>query len=180
MSTPGSSFTVTKEQLAELAESRGRDFRERDRILSSHGEIEGLLRKLRVSNVSQGLNESDKTDLAERRSTFGENRYSRTDLNRQATVLRNGKVQHIPIVELVVGDICPLRIGDRIPGDGLAIESDSLKIDESPLTGETDLVNKPIGDILLADTDVKIGSGKMVVIGVGINSAVGSIDRLFS
>jgi hypothetical protein len=55
-----------------------------------------------------------------------------------------------------------------------------LKIDESSLTGETDLIkkgeNEDIG--LLSGTHVMEGSGRMVIVGVGLNSQVGNIMSL--
>ena len=50
---------------------------------------------------------------------------------------------------------------------------------EKFLLGETSLVPKPNRDIVLAGTQVKFGEGKIFIIGVGIYSQVGSIDRLF-
>jgi len=43
-----------------------------------------------------------------------------------------------------VGDICQIKYGDLLPADGLVIQSNDLKVDESSLTGESDLVSKNI------------------------------------
>ena len=48
----------------------------------------------------------------------------------------------IHIQDLVVGDICYIKYGDLLPADGIVVESSDLRVDESSLTGETDLVNK--------------------------------------
>lgn len=70
--------------------------------------------------------------------------------------------------------------GDLLPADGLIVQSSDLKIDESSLTGETDLIrkgeNEDVG--LLSGTHVMEGSGRMVVVGVGLNSQVGNIMSL--
>ena len=57
-------------------------------------------------------------------------------------MVRNGKVIRIHIQDLVVGDICYIKYGDLLPADGIVVESSDLRVDESSLTGETDLVNK--------------------------------------
>ena len=54
-----------------------------------------------------------------------------------------------------------------------------MKIDESSLTGETDLIKKNEDDIgVLSGTHVMEGSGRILVTGVGLNSQVGSIMSL--
>lgn len=52
------------------------------------------------------------------------------------TVMRNGKVQEVPRKDIVVGDIVMLNTGDEVPADGTLLESHSLQINESTLTGE--------------------------------------------
>ncbi|CAF1122778.1 unnamed protein product [Adineta steineri] len=172
---PGtSSFVLTKKQLYALANER--NINTEFGISHPYDGIEGVLRNLRVRDLNQGLDASNQIDLEERRSAFGKNQWSGTKLDRQATVLRNGKIQQIPIVEVVVGDVCHVKAGDKLWADGLVIESKDLKIDESELTGEADFVNIRIGVMILADTDVKHGTGKMVVTGVGIYTLTGAID----
>ncbi len=51
-------------------------------------------------------------------------------------VIRNGKTIEIAKKDVVVGDIVKLVSGDEVPADGELLESVSLKIDESSLTGE--------------------------------------------
>ena len=55
----------------------------------------------------------------------------------------------INIKNLVVGDICCIKYGDLLAADGLIIHSSDLKVDESSLTGETDLVKKNEYDVSL-------------------------------
>ena len=52
------------------------------------------------------------------------------------TVMRNGKATTIPRKDVVVGDIVMLSVGEEIPADGELLESTSLNVDESTLTGE--------------------------------------------
>jgi Ca2+ transporting ATPase len=95
------------------------------------------------------------------------------------TVIRKGESSSIFNGDIVVGDICQLKYGDMIPADGLLVQNNDLRIDESSLTGESDLVKK--GDanpFILSGTRVMEGSGKMVVTAVGINSRSGQILKL--
>ena len=55
----------------------------------------------------------------------------------EAKVLRDGTVVQIPSAEVTVGDRVMLDAGDYIPADGRILESASLKVDESALTGES-------------------------------------------
>ena len=51
-------------------------------------------------------------------------------------VVRDGEVQEVPKRDIVVGDIVVLNTGVEIPADGELVESVSLQINESTLTGE--------------------------------------------
>ncbi|NXE58129.1 AT2B1 ATPase, partial [Dromaius novaehollandiae] len=70
--------------------------------------------------------------------------------------------------------------GDLLPADGILIQGNDLKIDESALTGESDHVRKAVDKdpMLLSGTHVMEGSGKMVVTAVGVNSQTGIIFTL--
>jgi Ca2+-transporting ATPase len=57
-------------------------------------------------------------------------------------VTRNGNAADILIDNVLVGDVVILRTGDQVPADGLFIDGYDLRIDESSLTGETDLSKK--------------------------------------
>lgn len=50
--------------------------------------------------------------------------------------IREGEVIEVPRRDLVVGDIVMIETGDEIPADGRLLESYSLQVDESTLTGE--------------------------------------------
>ncbi|NXM70802.1 AT2B1 ATPase, partial [Serilophus lunatus] len=70
--------------------------------------------------------------------------------------------------------------GDLLPADGVLIQGNDLKIDESALTGESDHVRKSLDKdpMLLSGTHVMEGSGRMVVTAVGVNSQSGIIFTL--
>jgi len=107
-----------------------------------------------------------------------------------AKVLRDGKVKNIDSSKIVVGDIVLLEAGDAIPADGRIIESISLKVEESSLTGESipiDKIDKPLlnknSDVPLGDrinmvymgSVVVYGKGKFVVTTTGMNTEMGKI-----
>ncbi|KAM5182452.1 plasma membrane calcium-transporting ATPase 4-like isoform 2-T3 [Mantella aurantiaca] len=105
---------------------------------------------------------------------------NRIEQEQKFTVIRNGQVIQIPVAELVVGDIAQVKYGDLLPADGILIQGNDLKIDESSLTGESDQVKKSLekDPMLLSGTHVMEGSGRMVVTAVGINSQTGIIFTL--
>uniref|UniRef100_A0A8D2LRI8 Calcium-transporting ATPase n=1 Tax=Varanus komodoensis TaxID=61221 RepID=A0A8D2LRI8_VARKO len=105
---------------------------------------------------------------------------SRIEQEQKFTVIRGGQVIQIPIADIVVGDIAQVKYGDLLPADGVLIQGNDLKIDESSLTGESDHVKKTLDrdPMLLSGTHVMEGSGRMVVTAVGVNSQTGIIFTL--
>ncbi|XP_042590158.1 plasma membrane calcium-transporting ATPase 3-like isoform X4 [Cyprinus carpio] len=105
---------------------------------------------------------------------------SRIEQEQKFTVIRKGQVIQIPVSEIVVGDIAQIKYGDLLPADGILIQGNDLKIDESSLTGESDHVRKSLekDPMLLSGTHVMEGSGRMVVSAVGLNSQTGIIFTL--
>ena len=104
--------------------------------------------------------------------------------------MRDGSVVPIPSAEVTVGDIVMLDAGDYIPADGRLLESASLKVDESALTGESLGVEKmtdaiegevPLGDrtnMVYSGSFVTYGRGSFVVTGIGMETEVGKIASL--
>ncbi|XP_060095899.1 plasma membrane calcium-transporting ATPase 2 isoform X13 [Heteronotia binoei] len=105
---------------------------------------------------------------------------SRIEQEQKFTVVRGAQVIQIPVAEIVVGDIAQIKYGDLLPSDGVFIQGNDLKIDESSLTGESDQVRKSVDKdpMLLSGTHVMEGSGRMVVTAVGVNSQTGIIFTL--
>ncbi|KAM9576765.1 plasma membrane calcium-transporting ATPase 3 isoform 1-T1 [Trichechus inunguis] len=105
---------------------------------------------------------------------------SRIEQEQKFTVIRNGQLLQVPVAALVVGDIAQVKYGDLLPADGVLIQGNDLKIDESSLTGESDHVRKSVDKdpMLLSGTHVMEGSGRMVVTAVGVNSQTGIIFTL--
>ena len=70
----------------------------------------------------------------------------------------DNNVKQINVKDLVVGDICFVKYGDLIQADGIVLQSNDLKIDESMLTGENDLIKKDVVD------NITVFSGKFIKI----------------
>ena len=101
--------------------------------------------------------------------------------------IRDGAVCLVPRREVVVGDYIVIETGDEIPADGKLVQSDSLQINESSLTGEL-LTEKEVTpsrsprgeeaypkDMVLRSTMVMNGSGIFVVTAVGDNTEIGKV-----
>ncbi|XP_019132854.1 plasma membrane calcium-transporting ATPase 2 isoform X1 [Larimichthys crocea] len=105
---------------------------------------------------------------------------SRIEQEQKFQVVRAGQVIQLPVADIVVGDIAQVKYGDLLPADGVLIQGNDVKIDESSLTGESDHVKKNADKdpMLLSGTHVMEGSGRMVVTAVGVNSQTGIIFTL--
>lgn len=108
-----------------------------------------------------------------------------------AKVLRNGQKLEIPSRELMVGDILYLDAGDYVSADGRILESFSLQVNESSLTGESesvlkfaDIIDKEdvaIGDrknMVFSGSFVTYGRGVVLVTDIGMNTEIGKIANL--
>lgn len=109
-----------------------------------------------------------------------------------AKVIRDAKVQRVKADELVPGDIIKVAVGDRVPADCriLSIHSNSFRIDQSILTGESESVGKETAAIedakavkqdqvnmLFSGTTVVTGNATAVVVLTGSNTAIGDIHE---
>uniref|UniRef100_A0A673Y8W0 Calcium-transporting ATPase n=1 Tax=Salmo trutta TaxID=8032 RepID=A0A673Y8W0_SALTR len=105
---------------------------------------------------------------------------SRIEQEQKFTVVRGGQVIQVHVAEIVVGDVAQVKYGDLLPADGVLIQGNDLKIDESSLTGESDHVKKTLDNdpMLLSGTHVMEGSGKILITAVGVNSQTGIIFTL--
>jgi H+-transporting ATPase len=91
----------------------------------------------------------------------------------EAKVLRDGSIVNVPADQLVPGDIIRVRLGDVIPADLKFLEGDSVKVDQSSLTGESLPVTKSEGDEGYSGSVVKQGEIEAVVTSTGINTFLG-------
>lgn len=93
----------------------------------------------------------------------------------QATVVRDGARRQVASDELVADDLVMLQGGDQILVDGNLVAAESLHVDESILTGESEPVPRSVGDQLRAGAFVTEGSGQAVASSAGGDSYA---DRL--
>ena len=104
------------------------------------------------------------------------------------TVKRDGKIIQIPRKEVVVGDIVLLNTGDEVPADGILLESHSLQINESTLTGEPVISKTTVeeefdeeatypSNKVMRSTTVVDGYGTMLVELVGDATEYGKVNQ---
>jgi P-type Ca2+ transporter type 2C len=109
----------------------------------------------------------------------------------QASVIRNNKVSVVPSEELVPGDLILLEAGNLVPADIRLVETHSLRIVESSLTGESVPVDKspevitetdlPLGDRLnmaYKGTHITNGRATGIVTGTGMKTELGLIAAM--
>lgn len=96
---------------------------------------------------------------------------------KEATVIRDGKEQKIPIEQVQVGDHIIVKPGEKIPVDGHVIEG-TTSIDESMITGEPIPVDKNVNDIVIGATVNKNGTITMVAEKVGKDTALAGIIKI--
>jgi len=104
-------------------------------------------------------------------------------------VRRNGRDQFVDVSTLLVGDVLQMNIGDIIPVDGILLKG-LVVIDESSMTGESDVVKKTPNVVdhssekkcsypfIISGTKVVGGGGEMLVCAVGVNSIMGRAMNL--
>ena len=112
-----------------------------------------------------------------------------------ARVRRDSDERTIDATRLVPGDVVLVEAGDRIPGDGRLVVANSLEIDESILTGESEPTAKatvplPLGrehagvgdrtSMVHMNTSVTRGRGEFLVTATGMRTEVGRIATLLA
>ena len=108
-----------------------------------------------------------------------------------ALVRRGGQVTELSALQLVPGDVVLLEAGNVMPADLRLIETVQLKVDESPLTGESVPVEKrtaplheaeaPLGDrvnLAYKGTSVTYGRGSGLVVATGMQTELGRIASM--
>ena len=85
-------------------------------------------------------------------------------------VRRNGESIAISLQQLVYGDVIEIFPGESIVADGTVLFSDSLELDESSLSGESESVSKKTGDVLTSGAYCLAGFGLMKAEKVGRQS----------
>jgi len=113
-------------------------------------------------------------------------------LPRKVKVIRDSIVKEIEASQIVPGDLIELSEGDNIPADGRLINAEEMRVDNSPLTGESKPIYKvaePVADgknfiwteipnLVFAGTSVLSGRGRVVVTSTGMDTEIGRVAYL--
>ncbi|EGE06037.1 calcium-transporting ATPase [Trichophyton equinum CBS 127.97] len=110
----------------------------------------------------------------------------------EAKVVRDGAIHRIKAEELVPGDIISVAVGDRVPADCrlLTIQSNSFRVDQAILTGESQSVSKTTNaiqdpqavkqdqiNLIFSGTTVVTGHATAIVVLTGASTAIGDIHE---
>jgi P-type Mg2+ transporter len=109
-------------------------------------------------------------------------------ISSKVDVIRDSKRQKINKSELVVGDIVLLKLGDIVPADCVLLKASDIRVNESILTGESEVIHKSVlvllaesndsKHLLFAGSSVAQGSGIARVVAVGDDTSFGTISHL--
>ena len=109
---------------------------------------------------------------------------------KKVLVIRDGIEKEISIEDILVGDIIKLRIGDIINVDGFVFGDAKIGMDESPVTGESDIMwkmnnfeikgSKYTCPFVFSGSQVVDGLGNMVVAAVGDKTFEGQNKQLIN
>ncbi|MCQ2815578.1 MAG: HAD-IC family P-type ATPase, partial [Bacilli bacterium] len=108
---------------------------------------------------------------------------SRENKFKKVILLRDGKEEEMSIEAILAGDILKLRIGDIVGVDGYILDGYRVGMDESPVSGESNIMWKEnkfeqageeeykyITPFILSGSQVQEGFGYMLVTAVGSNT----------
>lgn len=108
-----------------------------------------------------------------------------------AKVIRDNRLQKIPVRDVVPGDIIDLEEGDRVPADARLVEAEGFWINNIPLTGESEpqprtaeaASDSTVGyqeapNLVFMSTSVVRGHGTGVVFATGLQSKFGELANL--
>ncbi|MBU3935595.1 cation-transporting P-type ATPase [Patescibacteria group bacterium] len=100
-----------------------------------------------------------------------------------AMVIRNKIRMVIEAKNIVPGDVVVLKMGDKIPADGVVVEATDLYVNEAILTGESEAINKGVGrkkkNVVYMGTTVSGGKGLILVTNIGMRTRMGGLaDQL--
>ena len=91
---------------------------------------------------------------------------------------RDGDWVDVPMREVVKDEIIHIQPGDRLVVDGSVLQADSLELDESQLTGESDAIAKAPDDRALSGSFCTAGTGIMRATQVGADSQINRLSAI--
>jgi Ca2+-transporting ATPase len=108
---------------------------------------------------------------------------------RNAKVLRDGQIKHVPVADVVPGDLITLEEGDKVPADARVVKCYEFSVDNSMLTGESDPQKRMASELtegdsadlykchnlIFAGTTVASGSSIAIVLRTGAGTEFGRI-----
>ena len=94
----------------------------------------------------------------------------------KASVIRNGKKEKIHINDIVVDDIILYELGNQVVVDSVILEG-TCEADESFITGESKMIIKKKGDMLLSGSFIVSGNVTSKVVHVGLDNYTSIISR---
>ncbi|EGR30692.1 hypothetical protein IMG5_125530 [Ichthyophthirius multifiliis] len=150
-----------------------------------------ILAVIIIISISAGNNyvkEKQFQKLSEKREQMNiqVTRNGKVKIKNKKIICTNIQVIQIDSKELLVGDLLHIQIGDVMPVDGILLEGSEISMDESSVTGESDLVTKcPAlsGEVsqdtyfLISGSKVMDGSGLILVCTVGSNTQLGKLKE---
>jgi Ca2+ transporting ATPase len=152
-------------------------------VEEDHGGVPGWIEPLAILvTVTIVLNVSASIDY-QKEILFAELNKKLEKTNKRQ-VIRGGKMIEVTEREIVVGDLLVFNnvLQSQIPADGLFVSGDNVKMDQGALTGEPEPVPKGktyegehSNPLIFSGTEVKSGSGVMLVVAVGGLSYSGKI-----
>ena len=95
----------------------------------------------------------------------------------KARVRRDGETTEVGVSEVVADDVLELSPGDQVVVDGDVLAESGLELDESLLTGESDPVEKAVGDAVLSGSFVSAGSGFYRATHIGAESYAAKLSE---
>lgn len=103
---------------------------------------------------------------------------SLNNLNQEyAHVTREGKEIKVEAKDLVPGDLVKLKLGFIARADMKLVKSNNIVVDESFLTGESQDVEKEIGEYVYSNSAIKNGEGYAIVQKIGMETKIGEIAK---
>ena len=96
--------------------------------------------------------------------------------SKKAVALRDGAEVELDLDQIVLDDVLKLGRGDQIPADSVVVRGDA-QVNESLLTGESDLIRKQRGDELMSGSFLDSGLVYARVVHVGADNYVARINN---